>query len=354
VGLLVLLSFLFHFPSYHHLRGHLDGSAPEATWRTLETQRDAPLTPQEHAAGTHEEKTALRLTVPLIARVLHLGPLGIHLLQVVLGMAMLFLVLGLAQRITGERVAALLFTAGLVFTFAGSAAFFDTWGHRDPFAYFFLALALAGRHPMVVGGALLLAAFTDERGWTAGVAVVLFHALQAGQWQRTAVDARTVAAAVALLLVFPLRAFLDARFGLGTPLHDVGLDTLFSQIDALPWGLWSGLEGAWLLPVAAGLALLSARQGVQFALLGVALLAVMLPAMGVRDVSRSMAYGYVLLFPALAILCSRLGRRALLGLLVAALVVSALHPMVYTFGDGRLYAVDPAWVKALRLWALLR
>jgi len=352
--LLVLLSLFLHYPSRHHLNDHLSGITEETNWTNLIQQRDAPFTPVAHAPGSHWEKTAFRLTVPLVARALDLGPLGIYRLQVLLGILLIALVLGLAQQITRHRVHALLFTAGLVFTFAGSAAFFDTWGHRDPYAFFLLVLALAVRSPWVVGPAVLLAAFTDERALVASLGVLLFHTLRPDPPQgqpRQRVGPVLLAVAGAWLIYAALRAWLSARFGLRTPMDEVGLVTLLQQLDAVVWGLWSGLEAAWVLLVAFLAVLLLERRWGTLLAFALALLLVMAVAAGVRDVTRSMAYGFVLLFPALVWLVDRLPKERLTALLFMACLVSLLHPMTYTFGGSKLYPVDPIPIKVLRLFA---
>lgn len=348
---LVFLSLFLHYPSLHHLKDHLSGITEEPNWTNLEQQRDAPFIAVDHVPGSYQENTQLRLTVPLLARLLDLGPEGIYRLQEFLGILLIAMSLSLAQRLTGRRVDALLFTAGLVFTFAGSAAFFDTWGHRDPFAFFLLMLALAVPSAWVVGPAVLLAAFTHECALVASVGVLLFHALRPtpseGPPRRSL--ALILAVPLAWVAVAALRSWLGSRYGLRTPVDQVGLHTFLQQLDGMLWGLWSGLEAAWVLLLAFLVLLFAERRWGTLLAYGLALLLVVAVAAGMRDVTRSMAYGFVLLFPALAWLAARLRKEQLRALLFMACLVSMLHPMSYTFGDAKLYPVDPIPVKALRL-----
>jgi len=352
---LVLLSLFLHFPSCQHLRQHLSGEHPEENWTNIERQRDALLSPHAHLEGSRLDKTTFRLTVPAVAKVLQLGPLGIYVLQFLLGLALVWLLLSVAYRHTGDRVTAALFAAMVVCAYAGSAAFFDTWGHLDAFAYFLLALALAARRAPVVFLAVFLAALTDERGLVASAFVLLYHLLEGpgvGHKRRWTMGTAVLAVVGAWAAYFACRAALAQSCGFRTSTAGIGPGTLLEQIDALAWGLWSGLEGGWLVVAAFLVALLMARDVWRTVLYGGALLVLLLVAIMVTDITRSMAYGFVLLFPAMAWLACALPPERLRALLFFAALVSVLHPMYYTFGDGQLYPVDPVFIKALRLFRL--
>jgi hypothetical protein len=350
---LTLLSLFLHFPSNIHLRMHLSGERLESTWTAIEQQRDHPFTPQAHRVGSHEEKTAYRLTVPLIAKAFSLGPLGIYILQFLLGIAMIRLALAIAFRHCADRGMALLFTAGLVFIFPGSAAFFDTWGHRDPFAYFFLVLAIWSTRAPLVFVAVFLAAFTDERGLIASAFVLLYHMLeQRGPGEGRLLSRQVIAVVLAWVAYFAGRLALSHFTDLRTATGGIGVADMLDRIDPLMWGLWSGLEGAWLIVMVFFAALFVARERQRLLLYGTAFTVVMVVALLVTDITRSMAYGFMLLFPALAWLHRRLAPEHLRVLLLFACVVSLIHPMYYTFGNSTLYAVDPLYIKVLRLLRL--
>lgn len=346
--LLVALSFILHFPSFQHIRRHLSGAVPEATWTALMAQRDHPFTQQQHAAGSHEEKITFRLTVPLIAKVLHAGPWGVYAIQVVLGVLLLYFTLLLAERITQDRVSALLFTAGIMLIYPGSAAFFDTWAHRDPFAYFFLVLALVAQRWSVVALALFLAAFTDERALIVAPFVLLFHA-----WERRAEGGVSCAYAglLAMIIYGAVRYALAYTMHLSMGTDGIGIAVLLNGLDPLSWGIWSGLEGAWSLVLVFFVCLWKLRDRRRLLGYGIPLLLIIATTGMVTDLTRSMAYGFVLLFPALARCKQVLPPVQLNVVLLVATVISLLHPMYYTFGYALLYPVDPLWVKVLRWFA---
>ena len=348
--LLTLVALFFHFPSNQHIRQYMSGERLETTWTTIEGQRDHPLTPQAHRVGSHEEKTAYRLTVPLIAKAFGLRPLGIYVLQFLLGIALIRMVLSIAFRHTGDRGMAVLFTTGLVFIFPGSAAFFDTWGHRDPYAYFFLVLALFSTRASIIFLGVLLAAFTDERGLIASAFLLLYHQFeQPGKVSRTALSMNAMAVLSAWGSYFALRIGLAHFTELSTGTGGIGVRAVLEQIDPLTWGIWSGLEGAWLIVTVFFVGLFVTGDRLRAVLYGGALSVVILTTVLVTDLTRSMAYGFVLLFPALAWLHAVLRPQQLRALLFFACLVSVLHPMYYTFGNSTLYAVDPVYIKMLRL-----
>ncbi len=353
---LVLLSFFLHYPSYQHLHQHLSGELIEENWSHVEWQRDALLSPASEVESDRLKKTTFRLTVPVIARTLHLGPLGIYLLQVLLGVLLIHLTLTLAHRHTQDRVMALFFTTGLVCTYAGSAAFFDTWGHFDAFAYFLLVLALASRRAPVIFGAVLLAAFTDERALIASAFVLLYHGLERRDGATTGSRSTwpaVVAVCASWSTYFAVRYCLNVQHGFATDTSGIGMAVMWEQINPLAWGLWTGLEGAWLLVLAFFVMLGLARDGKRMGLYGGALLVLIVVTSMVTDLTRSMAYAFVMLFPILAWLHGRLHADQLRTLLFFACLVSLLHPMYYTFGKDLLYPVDSMPIKALRALRLM-
>lgn len=352
-ALLFALSMFFHFPSYNYLTGYLNGTELNPRWDAFKQQRDHPFTPVTHKVGSHQEKIAFRLTVPCMARIAQLGPVGVYAVQVVLGLIMIAMVLSLCERITGDRTASLLCAGGIVFTYAGSAAFFDVWGLFDAFAYFFLIMALTLRQPAAIAGAIFLACFTDERALIAAPLVLLFHLTSTydanGTTRSRTSMARSIACAVAVVAYLVTRWMLADAFGLRTGTGNIGIQTFFKEMDQVAWGLWSGLEGQWLVVAAFFIVLWTALDRWKSLTWVLALGLVSCSAVMVWDVTRSMAYGFVVLFPAIAYLAPRLGLPKLRVLLFFACLVSLLHPMYFTFGQARVIPVDGVPLRALHL-----
>ena len=349
---LVVLSLFFQFPAYNYLWAHLTGTEINPFWVHIQEQRHHLLTWTEQPAGSHLEKTTFRLTVPFIAWLLHLDTGALYILQFIMGVVLILLTLRFCVRENGDRVSAFLFTAGLVFTYAGSAAFFDIWGQRDPFGYFFLVIALFSRNPVVVLLSTLLAGFADERALIASSLVLLHHALNkpasaANDRSSSFLPRTALSVAGAWLAYGGIRFALMHYCGFRTGTGEIGLGMFFRNLDQLLWGLWSGLEGQWII-LLVFLVFLWRTKNRSWSLLFLgALGAVAAAALLVDDTTRSMAYGFIMLYPAYTWLSRRADGRQAQVVLFFAMLVSFIHPLYFKLGTGSMIPVDPLFMKAL-------
>lgn len=353
------LALFCHFPHYNYLAGHLSGTEINPRWDAIMEQAKAPLTFHrfDDDPTSHLEKIAFRLTVPALSFLTGLGPLGLFLLQNVLGLVLVRATLGWCERRLGDRVASLMFTGVLVFTYAGAAFFFDLWGMLDCFGYFLLFAMLVGQRWWLIGLCGFLAAFTDERACLAVLIGAVFHATEAGSpgGYRLKVGARSLACLGAIAAYVLSRMALVHYAGFVTGQKHLGLLPFLSQLDQVAWGVWSGFEGAWLLITAFFIVLWATGHraialGYLFSF-GIVAAA----AIAVWDVTRSMAFGFILLYPAVMLLAKLIGMRRLRVLLFFSLAVCLLHPMYFTFGDAIVIPVDPVPIRALHvLEALLK
>ncbi|MGE0713077.1 MAG: hypothetical protein AB7N76_35130 [Planctomycetota bacterium] len=321
------------------------GSAPE--WAPLLGKIERPLAPQpELAAASHGAKTAFRLVPPLVGHALSLGPLGLKLLEALCGVALLACVAVGAERAAGDRRCAVLVTLLVASCFPGVTAFVEHRGFFDGVALCGLAAACATRHPLGILAGLALAHWTDERAVIASGLVALVHLADTPREAgiRRLPDPRVLAVGVALASYAALRLFLGSRYGLSTPTAGTGARFLVNQVNNAPLGLWTGLEGGWLLVLAAGAAL--ARAGRRALLLAglAAGGAVALVALSVWDITRSMAYLLPGLFLALRVLRDHEPAPELLLLCRAGFLLALLWPNYYTAGKG-----ETSWLYPLPL-----
>jgi hypothetical protein len=322
-------------------------------------QRDHLLTKHtfspEEDPSTHLEKISYRLTVPFIANLFQLGPLGVFLLQNVLGLILIACSLKFGERVTSDRVSALLFTAGLVFTYAGSSYFFDVWGILDPFGYFFLFWALYYPRPWSVMLSIFLASFTDERAFIASFLVLGYHYFRLGPEKpgRTGphgrIDRSFLAGLAGAFGYLICRGILHQWFGFRTGTTHLGLLPFLQNIDQIAWGLWSGFEGGWMILLAYFILLWTNRERSAFLVQSMVFVVVLMVAISVWDVTRSAAYGFVLMYPSLVYLHKTLGPVQLKTLLFFSCVVSFLHPMYFLLGGAILRPVDPIPIRLLHV-----
>src|ERR1035437_1651913 len=117
----IVLSLFFAFPSYQTYRaGKFDDK-----WDAVTTQISAPFQQRDYSAQSHFSKLAFRLTVPVIANVLHLQRLGCFVIDYLFFILMFYLLLLLSFQITQDRIAATLITFGFAFMFVGNVLVSD-------------------------------------------------------------------------------------------------------------------------------------------------------------------------------------------------------------------------------------
>ena len=337
VALCFVCVLLFQFPElqflYHYAVTHTEINY---TYVAFAKQVADPWVNHNIDADSHESKMIFRLTVPLLARLLHLNVFGILGLQVILGLVMLWALLTLLERITQDRPTAFLLVLGSCFTYYGGAFLHDVYCLFDPFGYAILVLMLLNRRPWVLFLLSVVGCFVDERVLAASLLVVLWHCLWAPGEAVPTVRRPTISwAAVAVVGSWfaygALRLWLTAHYALPNNSGAVGLDALKVNLQrhGLALGFITSMESYWLLVLLALLLLFKQRQW----LLGLAIVGAFLPiAAGsfiVHDITRSLAYGFPVVLLAVVVLARYLNRDSLRHLALVTASFAILIPNYY-------------------------
>ncbi len=317
---LVLLVALFHaFPSYHAVRSGM----VESTWESARIKFDHPLTDMNRLvpAGSHESNLTFRLTVPVIAHVLHSRKWGVLLLSAIAGIALLYFVLSAAFSACGSKKAAISVCLAVACTWPGAAGFHESrGGYYDAVALCLVAAAFATSSSWVGAFCLFVAAWTDERALIAAPFLMMHRSWGFG-W--------LVAAYAAL------RVLMVAGFGFPIGVAGVGWPVLAEQVQTIPLGIWSGLGGCWLMVGSA------MRKRVWFA--GLVVLS-MIGGLVVVDLTRGMTY----CLPAVFVALSLLDRREAERLSALGALISLATPALYLEGAAGLWPLAPLPVRIMR------
>lgn len=249
---LTLLAVCFATPAYRAL---VKAQFKLDTWARVEHQIQHPFTPfQVEDPASHAGKKSFRLTVPVIARILHLNKYGIFVMQNILGVCFLYMLLKITETITGDRHCAFWLGLGFATVYVGRACFIDIYSWFDGWAYLFLLLAMFFRNHAGIFVCCSLAAWTDERAALALSLVFLWWCLQKGNsanaskyWRHT----RCLAVLLAFGLYLLGRHILQVKYGLSTPAEGAGLTVFYRQLDFFAIGAWTFFEGLWLIVLAA-------------------------------------------------------------------------------------------------------
>ncbi|WP_018342421.1 hypothetical protein [Cytophaga aurantiaca] len=322
---LPFIVFLLAFPSYEGLKGEFAGS-----WKAILTQVQDPFLYHEYDPNMHESKLSFRITMPFIAYVFHLEIIGILIVQALFGTLLFYFSIRLFERITQDKVTTVLLTLSLAFIYAGRVSFTEIRGIFDGLALFFLVTSMYFKNPLLIFISVFLASWTDERALIASSLVFLYWMYYNNSAGNRLFYTHTVAVMSAWIAYFATRYILTTFFGFSTNAGGVGLSLLMNQVNNMPMGIWSALEGNWLLVIAA---LWIGFKKKKYTLVffftgGISLL--LLIALSVMDITRSMAYLLPALFLAVALIKEVELTAYIRKLVVIAMLASFLYPAYYT------------------------
>jgi hypothetical protein len=341
----LLVACLFSTPGFGWRSAVYERYARRNFRPAVELQIERPLSDMSRAfpAWTNQAKRTFRITAPAVALVTRSGVPGAVLFELLCGYAALHAAALLGERLLGSRSAGFSAALLLASNYFGTAALKDALFWFDSVAYGLLMLSMTASSPALRALAVCAACFTDERA-------LLVLPLTLWRWGDDAPGlgafrsevAATGAGAAAYLV---LRIALRAAFGLRTATEGIGHKVLASQhASQLVACLWSPFEGAWLLVAVGCFVLLrQAGPGRRAAAAGLAYFAAYLAACFlVVDVTRSMSFAFVGVFPLLAALARRLGQARVRTLLLLAALVSLAAPNIFVWYDIT-YEVGPLW-----------
>ncbi|MGA0560448.1 hypothetical protein ACO2Q8_27535 [Larkinella sp. VNQ87] len=339
IGSLLVLNSIFIDRGFRYLYeemrqpGRIDGFF----WDDIIRQSDHLFEPNTYEPGTHEANQTFRLTVPLLVRFFHLGVAKLYLLQLVLGIVFLWAVTGIVQKILQDKVLTFYFLTGFTAIYAGAAFVINYFGHCDAYVYCFMALALYFRNPLLVIGFTQLAFWCDERALINSSYLGLWYLLpviktvvETRKVELRQIPASLVALVVSVALYAGIRKWLELTYGM-----KIGHDASWSA-RTLAWSMSyvgdkmaRGLEGMWLILLAAFWALAVRRQWIELVLLGGAWALTMVVAVLVADGTRSLSFGFMAFFFALGILNRYLTHNQLRFVLLTSVVISLMYSISF-------------------------
>jgi hypothetical protein len=345
------MSLFFAFPSYDV---YWKGVEFRSNWDALYRQIENPFQYYPYESNTHEAKMAFRLFVPVFAHFLHLKATGIFVIQYI-SLLMFFYLSGLLfWKITKDKVSTFLLTLACSFIFAGNVLVSDLRAVFDGVAFTLLCLALYSRYTITTFLAVFLACFTDERALIASSLIYLWFFIT--QQELISINLKSffivkpkiIAILCAWAAYFTGRYILTTMYGFRT---ETGGTTFFrEQINNLPIGIVSGLEGFWIIIGISVSILLYEKKWILFAIYMLLMSIIIFVAMSVADITRSMAY----LFPAIFIslyLISKVENKHTIRYISFVVLLLCLFPTYYVEGEDRVQLFYPLPLQIIRIIA---
>jgi hypothetical protein len=342
------ISLLRAFPYYQAVRD----PGVQNFWRAALIKVDDPLADmaRRFPADSHESKLTFRLTVPILARALHLRRTGLMIVFALANILLLHGVLTVAYRTTGSRRTALYMCLATACVWAGMAGFHELrGGFYDSVALCLLILSLNASSPTLVGIYAFAAAWTDERALVTLPMILVFSIVASTSrvtvrrvllGKGTAILLAMVAYCASRMYLTTTRSLLVSSGGVGTALL-----TAFPFSD--PLAILTALGGSWLMVVLGLVVLLVKKRYWMAAAFCGALVPIIGAALCVADRTRSLAYCLPAVFVGMSIISRSEPEGNVEGLAVLCCLISFIVPTYYF--EAKLYWISsPLPVQGLR------
>jgi len=303
----------------------------EAVLRKKDNLLD-PLTdidPSHHAA-----KKVFRLTVPLLAKALNLSALGIYLFQMCCGIALLWLIFKLILRDTHDKVVATLVMFGTSWVYFGKACFVDILSTFDGVSFLLLLCAMYSRKTGLIFLSTFLAAWNDERAFLSLAIVLLYHQFIKNHTFNFRLSKHSSAVLLGGLFYLISRIALSILFNMHTPNGAVGLGVFFTNLPLSGIGIWTALEGFWILILYFLIHLFKEKEFAQTLFFVIFIGAYLFLGLLVFDITRGESYFFPFLFVVVPFLYQKVDSKITKNILVTACLISFIFPAYAIIGPG--------------------
>lgn len=293
--LLATIAYCFAFPSYDVV---LILNEMEEAWRAIFQQVSAPFT--DHSAlydpESHSSKLGFRFVPALLLKALGIDTI-VGALLVQAGFVVVFygLLFNVFRQLITQPSAAFILSLPVCFVIAGHVHASDYRGIFDIVALcLLLAATLLRRTPWVIP-AVILAGFTDERALMASPTLILLELYLSGRYLSMRETLRVASSRPVVLLIvswcsyFVLRFSLGRIFGLETASVDL-LHYFGANLQHIPYAVYIAGEGYYLLIGAVFMLLMQRKAHAFLTLFTGQFLLLLLFALCVVDINRSLSY----------------------------------------------------------------
>lgn len=345
---ITLLVVCLATPAYHYL-----GVAfQDINWQAVMLKSSNLLDPlHEVPQGSHAAKKVFRLTVPFFIKIFSLTPLTVYILQGLLGIFSFYLIYRITLNISSDVVISTIVTFGLGFLYFGRAAFVDIYSWFDAWAYFFLLCAILSKHPILVLLFATGAAWADERAVMILPIVLLYHQISNFNSEKFSaiknylkLNFKAISVAVAILFYLVARFLMYSYLNMSTPSENAGFMRIFQQTDFWGFGVWSFLEGFWLVVILTLATTFYHKNYVIFFISFIFIILFSVIANIVNDITRSGSYLVPLLFVMILYLIRHYNQEMIRKLILIATTVTFLFPAYYIITDVKPYIL---WYKPI-------
>ncbi len=351
---LTFLSLFFASPQF---RGYEKTFKEIKGWQAFHQQREHPFTALNFNEASNAAKRTFRLTVPILAFAFHLNDYAIIVFEWLVNILLIYFSLLLFEKITKDKTLALFGTIGFTFIYIGHSGFTDNNAWFDVVAYLFLLLAMLYSNIFLIFIFTFLAAWTDERAVVASFLIFLwwkFNEIKTNDFSFSSffkLEKKSSTVLFALICYSIIRFLLSKVFDLHTPDKGIGVEVLMNSIHAFPLGLFSALEGFWLLLIVCFVVLLKQKKYSVILSLAAMMFVLLLIAFSVEDITRSAGYMFPVIFISIAVLVEKISQIEMRKILFVCALVCFLFPSYYYASHDHIAVwYKPVFIKAFGLF----
>lgn len=313
VCLLVFLVFsLIYFPEAIRKRVNNDWLSIDLTVQKFVNDKiEKPLQPTlNFPSEDHFRKRDLRITPYLLANIFGLNALRLFYLQILLLPVFIWFSIRIIFRVTKNAALSFWATIALLFSYVGNSFNYDTLFY-DSYAYLGLLIALYFYKKPISILFLLASYFVDERSIVPSLIIPLFAGLATFPLEQTTQDFKTTfqklfihnksfwMVFISVLIYIFIRILFYKNYHLDTPIgkdSGVSLGLGFIHRTKIPFAIFSSLKLNLLLILSTSFYLIKKKYYiVALWFIGI-FVACFLVGTAVEDVTRSLAYTFLLVF----------------------------------------------------------
>ena len=333
--ILVLLSLFFTKPTFS------DFYSKSLAWETVMLKSNDLTNQLQHIDPSNWlSKKVFRISIPVLIKVFHLSPIHVIILQYFINYFLLFFCYHLVLKITKDTVISTLISCGITFIYFGKSGFYDlSYQWFDVFAYFSLILAMYSKSYLSIFFFSTFAAWTDERGFIALSIVFLFH-----QLEKIKIDSFSIiqffklkkSAFFVVLAGFcylAIRKFLSYKYDMHTPSDGATFKLINYTIPYLKIGMWTFLEGFWILFLFFILQCLIYKKFGILLIIILPIIVISIVSVCVTDITRSGSYMVPIIFVLVGMLYSKSHVNEFRIILLVCFLVTLLFPTVMICPD---------------------
>jgi hypothetical protein len=348
----VYVSLFFAFPSYDIVKT----KEMADNWTAILNQVNNPFVPHNYNEVSHQANLSFRLTPVIMARVFFIRSIiGFLVMQLISLLLMFVFLFKLFNKITGDIIVSVFLIFSISFIFIGNVLCSDYRGFFDVVAFLFLILTVFSRNAILIILFSLLAYFTDERALiTSGLIYLYFIVADTEDLTHLKflkLDYKRISLLLSWLFYCTLRIWLSIHFGLKTNIKgvmDYLLNETIHQINILPFGIWTGLEGFWILILISTMILIKEKCWKFLFFFLAFIMFDVFTAIWLFDVTRSMAYLMPSIFVSLVVLSKKATINQVRYVALTILLL-CLTPTYYAGGANQISWFYPFPLQLIRI-----